>query len=136
MTQSRAIRVLIAGVAAALIATIVPGYLPKVTQAQNDASGQIASGASLYAEWCSMCHGMDGEGGEGPPVVAPRSLASFRTAARFFDFLSTSMPQDFPGLLTDPEYYDLVALILDWNGFNADGLPVDPTTAPGIELTN
>jgi len=83
-----------------------------------------------------MCHGLDGEGGEGPALAAPRQIAGFRTAGRLFDFISTSMPQDFPGLLHDAEYYDLVAFLLDWNGLNPDGLPIDATTAPDIDLTN
>jgi mono/diheme cytochrome c family protein len=134
--RSRAIRPLIALVAGTLLAAVIPTFLATATRAQNDVEGQVASGASLYAEWCSMCHGVSGEGAEGPPVAAPRSIATFRTAGRLFEFLSTSMPADFPGLLTDAEYYDLVALLLDWNGLNGDGLAVDAETAPGIMLSN
>lgn len=133
---SRAIHPLATLVGISLILTASVGYQAATTRAQGDLEGQIASGAALYAEWCAMCHGLDGEGGEGPALAAPRRIAAFRTAGRLFDFTSTSMPQDFPGLLYDAEYYDLVAFLLDWNGLNPDAFPIDATTAPDIDLTN
>ena len=120
----------------ALLLSAGAGYGAASTRAQGDLEGQVASGAALYAEWYSMCHGLDGEGGEGPALASRRGIAAFRTAGRLFDFISTSMPQDFPGLLHDAEYYDLVAFLLDWNDLNPDALPIDPTTAPEIALTN
>ena len=136
MIGSRAIPPLAAIVGIALLLTAGVGSPTATTRAQGALQAQVASGAALYAEWCALCHGLDGEGGEGPALAAPREIAAFRTAGRLFDFISTSMPQDFPGLLTDPEYYDLVAFLLDWNGLNPDGLPVDATTAPDILLAN
>ncbi len=41
---------------------------PQETQPRRWASGDVTTGAALYADSCASCHGRDGEGGEGPAL--------------------------------------------------------------------
>lgn len=100
--------------------------------AQQD---QIESGAAVFAASCARCHGAAAEGGQGPALDAP-TLAGYRSADRLVRFVSVSMPDDAPGSLSEQEYYDVIAFLLDLNGMNSAGVPVDPLTAPGIDLSS
>lgn len=96
---------------------------------------QIAAGQQVFREICAVCHGDQGEGGEGPPLIGPGNfLADFRTAQGLFDFIREAMPNDDPGSLQDQQYYDVLAFLLARNNFNPGGLPVDATTVEGIGL--
>jgi len=99
------------------------------------AQGQVESGAAVFAEWCALCHGAAGEGGEGP-ALDRRTLATYRSADRLFRFVAISMPGDLPGILSEQEYLDVTAFLLDMNGMNPDGVPVDSSTLADIPLTN
>lgn len=46
------------------------------------------------------------------------------------------MPGDLPGILSEQEYLDVTAFLLDMNGMNPDGVPVDSSTLADIPLTN
>jgi mono/diheme cytochrome c family protein len=97
--------------------------------------GQIESGAAVFLASCARCHGAAAEGGRGPALDAP-TLGGYRTADRLFRYISLSMPEDDPGSLAEQEYYDVIAFLLDLNGSNPDGIPVDPSTAPDISLSS
>jgi mono/diheme cytochrome c family protein len=96
--------------------------------------GQAEAGAAVYGDWCAVCHGAAAEGGEGP-ALDRRTLASYRSADRLFRFLRISMPADEPGTLSDQEYLDVLAYLLDMNAMNPDGAPMDPATLADIPLT-
>ncbi len=115
--------------------TVAEGRTVKTARvlAQSD---QVASGQQLYARMCAMCHGDSGEGiDDAPPLMGPRTqLADYRTAARAYSFISSEMPQDEPGSLSSQQYYDILAYILDQNGMNPSGEPVNQSTAANISL--
>src|SRR5438105_1778254 len=90
-------------------------------------SGQVASGQQVYSQVCASCHGDQGEGIEDAPPLMGRgnALADYRTAARLYNFISSEMPNDDPGSLSSQQYYDVLAYILDQNGMNPSGQPVN-----------
>jgi mono/diheme cytochrome c family protein len=94
---------------------------------------QAVSGAGVYTTWCAICHGLAAEGGEGP-ALDRRTLASYRTGDRLFRFIAISMPSDLPGVLSEQEYLDVTAFLLELNGMNPGGVPVDPSTLADIPL--
>ena len=96
---------------------------------------QVASGAAVYDTSCATCHGSELEGGRGS-TLDRATLASYRTADRLVRFVRISMPDDNPGILSDQEYYDVVAFLLDWNSQNPDGIPLDASTAADVALTD
>ena len=108
--------------------------LPRATRGETDADQQIAAGQAVYETICSLCHGLSGEGGEGPQLVGPLALRSFRTAKRVFDYARISMPGDDPGSLSLQEYYDVIAFLLDQNELNPDGVVVDAESIEDIAL--
>lgn len=102
----------------------------------GDARAQLAAGKKAYADSCARCHGSRGQGGTGPNLVGPdRPLENYETAAGLFDYVSKTMPFDKPGSLTDQQYYDALAYLIDAN----DRLPPDTVlnkqTAAGVRLT-
>jgi mono/diheme cytochrome c family protein len=122
-----------------LLALAVLAVCAVTTSAASSAAvtsqGQVESGAAVFGDWCAICHGAAAEGGEGP-ALDRRTLASYRSADRLFRFVSVSMPGDLPGILNEQEYFDVVAFLLDMNGMNPDGVPVDGSTLADIPLTN
>lgn len=74
------------------------------------------SGWTLYKKHCSVCHGPDGGGYVGPAIIGVNSaLESYGTAQGLLDYISTTMPQNYPGSLSDKEYKELLALLLIQN---------------------
>ncbi len=92
-------------------------------------SPQAHSGAVVYANVCVTCHGERFEGKDGPPLAGPdNALADYRTVRRLYEYVSGFMPDDDPGSLSEREYLDVLAFILQVNGLNPNGLIVSPST--------
>src|SRR5437773_5523614 len=94
---------------------------------------QVASGADAFARECARCHGEQAEGGIGSALDQP-TLATYRTVTGLSRFVRLSMPDDSPGSLDDQTYFDAIAFLLDLNGMNPDGVPIDSST--DLALTN
>ena len=64
------------------------------------------------------CHGDAGEGDIGPAIIGSNSnLNRFETALSLLNYISTEMPQDEPGSLSNDSYLRIVAYLLVVNGF-------------------
>jgi len=122
----------VATLSLAIVALGVGGVAASPPARQPD---QVAAGAAVYAAWCASCHGSELEGGRGS-ALDPATLASYRSADRLVRFVRISMPQDDPGGLSEQEYYDVVAFLLDANGMNPAGTPLDASTAPDIAFAD
>src|SRR5690606_37640325 len=69
------------------------------------------------------------------------SIAGYPDASLFYNYISTAMPANAPGSLTDQQYVDIVAYLLAENGHptGTEELPadtevlaqIDPSTADG-----
>jgi len=86
-------------------------------------SAQAERGQDLYAQHCSACHGdfLDGDGASGR-VVALSGVAfadNWESASLndLFAKIAKTMPRDAPGTLRSAETLDLVAFLLQFNGF-------------------
>ncbi len=68
------------------------------------------------------CHGRDNPEGfylpnmYAPAIVGPDTLEEFQTAQDLFDFISTVMPFQEPGILPQEDYWALAAYLLRQNG--------------------
>jgi mono/diheme cytochrome c family protein len=83
---------------------------------------QATRGERLYLEECASCHGDKLAGGEfGPGLVGEAFLQQWsgETVADLFARVRSSMPQDSPGRLAGRQYADIVARMLQGNGFPA-----------------
>ncbi|PYE24267.1 ABC-type amino acid transport substrate-binding protein [Paraburkholderia silvatlantica] len=83
---------------------------------------QVEHGQHLYSESCAKCHGAQLEGITAPalsgPAFAP-AANSHLTIGGIYQYMSTNMPADRPGKMTDQEYADLMAFLLYTNGYDA-----------------
>ena len=83
-------------------------------------SAQATRGAALYSSQCASCHR---DGGSGPNLGGERFTRTFSDAAlsTLFNTIKTTMPRMAPGSLSDAQYTDIVAHLLQLNGF-PDGM--------------
>lgn len=91
---------------------------------------QIAAGGEVYSAECAQCHGANGEGGTGPLLVGGnKRIASYQDTKRLYDYVSSTMPFDEPGSLTEDQYWNVIAYLLDAN----DLLPAETVLGPDTE---
>ncbi len=98
-----------------------------------DAVAQAERGAEVYASDCGFCHGSEGEGAGGnPPVVGDDVLANYQDAGELLTYVREEMPEDDPGGLSDEEFQDVVAFMLEVNGVDLTGKSVTAEAAADI----
>jgi mono/diheme cytochrome c family protein len=91
---------------------------------------QVAAGRDVYAAECARCHGEQGEGGTGPVLIGgSRRIASYGDTERLYDYVSRTMPFDDAGSLSEEEYWDSIAYLLDANQL----LPAEVVLGPDAE---
>jgi sugar lactone lactonase YvrE/mono/diheme cytochrome c family protein len=89
---------------------------------------QAQRGAAAYADNCERCHGpqLTG-GGEVKPLAGPEFLSGWDglTMGELFDRTRTTMPMDNPKSLARETYADILAYVLQFNGFPAGSGELD-----------
>ena len=109
--------------AAALLAAAVGGNAEETSSSVWDGvytDAQSTRGRAGYADHCALCHGVTlGGVGGAPPLTGGRFISEFDglTLGALFDRIRTTMPLDKPGSLGRPEYADILAFMLQINGF-------------------
>jgi mono/diheme cytochrome c family protein len=107
---------------------------PSFTQAQAE------RGEASYQHNCLDCHGSTLDNGEfgGPPLKGASFARHWDAAnvAALFGFMKAKMPPDRPGQLNDETYADLIAYILDENGYKPGDkeLPPDVNAQQAMSL--
>lgn len=90
----------------------------------------MAAGRDVYVAECAKCHGEEGEGGTGPTVIGgSRRIASYESTTRLYDYVSRTMPFDDAGSLSEEQYWDSIAYLLDANEL----LPADVVLGPDAD---
>lgn len=104
----------------ALAAVLAFGFVVPAA-AQTYTAEQAEAGRALAVTICDVCHGASSSGGPSPPLAGDAFLArwSTRTARELFVLVQASMPPGTAGLLTEQEYVQIVAHILERNGVPA-----------------
>jgi alcohol dehydrogenase (cytochrome c) len=82
-------------------------------------SEQAAAGKAVYQGSCASCHGPQVDDGEAPPLRGGAFLGKFggKPAADLFTYASTKMPPGSPGSLGKAQYAQVIAFVLQQNGF-------------------
>jgi len=81
---------------------------------------QAASGRDIYVRDCTMCHGAALEGAEGGTDLVGRAFRMRWLGlplSEFFDLTKQTMPVTNPAGLSDVDYADVVAFMLNRNGY-------------------
>jgi mono/diheme cytochrome c family protein len=130
----------------AVIATACAQSPPQAAPAQMVRDGiytaaQAERGRAVYARECAVCHADNMRGGPGSAAVAGigfQYLWQGRTVGDLFGVMRATMPPGRQGVLSDRQYADILAAILETNGFPAgegEELPADPAVLSEIRLS-
>jgi mono/diheme cytochrome c family protein len=110
-------------VMAAGIAAAASGQTTTTTTAETVAdrvfsADQAKRGRASYDGKCASCH--DG-GTMGPELWGDPFLTQWenKEVASFFTRIQTTMPEDAPGTLAEKEVLDIIAYVIQTNGFPA-----------------
>ena len=93
------------------------------------AAEQAERGAELFTARCSGCHGAELGGGFGPQLAPLGSHWAGQTLGSLFRFVSSNMPYDNPGSLTQEQYLDVISFVLARNGYPAGDTAMTADTA-------
>ncbi len=90
--------------------------------------------------WKSGCHGpRPYEDGftlpkTVPALIGDNTLTRFQTAQNLYDFIRTAMPFDKPGSLSDEQYLQLLAFLLEQNRLAPEGVQLAPASLSNMPL--
>ena len=107
------------------VGVALPAAVQETTSSTLDgvfSSAQARRGRRVYNQNCASCHGQGLRGGEMAPSVAGSDFIVFWTEVPvgvLFERIKLTMPEDGPGRLSDQEYTDVVAYMLDRNDYPA-----------------
>jgi mono/diheme cytochrome c family protein len=125
-----------AALAAGAVALASPTIATALAQERTAAAGvytadQAARGKTRYFQACAACHGGTLGGGDDSPELSGKQFMdkwSDGTIGGLYAFIFSQMPVGRPGSLGPQGYADVLALILQANGF-----PPGQTELPGNE---
>lgn len=87
---------------------------------------QAVLGAAVFAQRCAGCHGAELAGGFGPRLAPLASFWHGRSLSELYSFVAQNMPFDAPGSLSAAEYAQVVAFVLERNGYPAGAAELLP----------
>ena len=110
-------------------------------------SGDVATGATIYAAQCLVCHGEEGAGQPNDRLVGGlgtlgdmnqvRTIGSFWPyASTVFDYIRRAMPFTTPQSLSDDQVYSLTAYLLWLNGIIEEDDVMDAESLSRIRMPN
>jgi mono/diheme cytochrome c family protein len=121
-------------------AAAASGTAPTPATAVSFTADQAAHGKTLYNKTCVDCHGSTLDNGEfgGPPLKGDyfKNHWGAGSVAALVAFTKAKMPTDRPGSLSDQNYVDIIAYLLDANGYPSSDkdLPVDAAAQQAMSL--
>jgi quinoprotein glucose dehydrogenase len=121
---------------------VVSGFSRTQTRTVQDGiytAEQAKRGQAAYGEQCASCHLEDLSGTDRGPALAGDAFMNNwvdLTVGDLFERAYRTMPQDRPGTLMPETTADILALVLQANGFPAGTteLPADAATLKGIVI--
>jgi cytochrome c len=110
-------------------------------------SGDVATGARVFAAQCAACHGAQGQGLLGDALVGGRgTLASAKPkrtvgsywpyATTLFDYIRRAMPFTAPESLSADDVYAVCAFVLNQNGIVPPDTRLDARSLPAVKMPN
>jgi mono/diheme cytochrome c family protein len=119
-------------------ATAASGGAGETTSVSFTAA-QVTRGSDIYAERCVQCHGDQLDNGEFGGAALNGSVFKKHwnggSAAALIGYMKAKMPPDRPGSLTDLNYADLSAFLLDANDYPKGDKELPPDSASQQKLS-
>lgn len=90
--------------------------------------------------WQSKCHSPNHEDfgftfpRDVPALKNPSMLLTFQNALNLHDFIKRTMPFQYPGSLTDEQYWQLTAYLIKMNGIDPGPQPLNSANAVAVSL--
>jgi alcohol dehydrogenase (cytochrome c) len=124
---------------ALFVLAFLAGY-PAGVQAKSSGgytSAQASRGATVYTQYCTLCHGANLQGESGPALSGQVLRAAYGggTAAQLYDFISRQMPQNNPASLSQQQYLDVTAYVLSRNGFPSGNTPLTTASLSQVRMS-
>jgi S-disulfanyl-L-cysteine oxidoreductase SoxD len=126
------LRIVIACALASVLAAVVSGQAPGVTETTvRDGvynQEQAKRGRTTYDAKCASCH--DG-GTMGPELWGDPFLEQWENkyVRGFFTRIQTTMPEDAPGSMSEADVLDVIAYVIQTNGFPAGDKAIESASA-------
>lgn len=79
-------------------------------------AAQAAAGAAVYSQTCAQCHGTNLQGQSGPALRGAALTGAYPTPSKLYNFIRRQMPLNAPGSLSQTQYQDVTAYLLQQNG--------------------
>jgi cytochrome c len=99
-------------------------------------SNQAQSGNKIFDAQCAQCHGANLRGGFGVASLAGSGFTTLwgnKSLWSLYDKMKSTMPLDRAGTLSDQDYVDVLARILEVNHFPASHVAELPLQREGLE---
>jgi mono/diheme cytochrome c family protein len=110
-------------VAAILFAVTASGMAGPDASGIRYSADQARQGMAVFGDRCVSCHGDDMTGGVGggPPLTGDYffGLWGEQSLSSVYSFIKSTMPEDNPGSLSNSQVTQVLAYILQFNGFPA-----------------
>ena len=102
-------------------ATPSGGPLPALFTAREAGQGRI-----VFEQQCAGCHGDNLRGKIGPAIIGPSlgSVADHTTVSIMFNVIAAEMPAGAPASLSHQDYTEVMAYLLQRNGYPAGAHPL------------
>jgi cytochrome c len=112
--------------------------------------GSVEQGAKIFAARCAVCHGADGQAGNGAPVAklvgGAGTLASAKPvktvgsywpyATTLYDYIHRAMPLGNAQSLAPDDVYAVTAYVLNLNGILPAGSVLDAASLAAVKMPN
>ncbi|MES1256391.1 MAG: PQQ-binding-like beta-propeller repeat protein [Acidobacteriota bacterium] len=122
-------------VAVTMVAARLVALAGQQATAGQYTAAQATAGRAAYQTTCAVCHadGLKGAG-DAPQLAGTQFMAAWgpRTTRELVSFLQTKMPPDQPGRISQEEYVNIAAFLLQANGAQAGAQPLTPTNDVAI----
>lgn len=105
----------VAASAASIVAT------SGATTTAHFTADQVSRGRLSYIQQCSICHGGDLGGFSAPALAGPNSNIQWLTPGDVWGYMTVYMPPSNAGALSQSQYLDIMAFLMQQNGRHADG---------------
>lgn len=103
----------------------------------NFTTEQANQGKATYQAQCASCHGANLQGQAGPALRGSEFASKWQknSLEDLYHIISTQMPLDHPGSLSETQYIEVLAYILQENGHKATDKPLARADLANLKLS-